>query len=109
MPFLTSGSLTHTPPPALPALSPFCPRPVNCAFLTTLGILEDSKLLSPTGSDILTTASSRYPPNSSDSTAVCLNIGLFRPNRAETLAMTSHAWCTVGVEQTFDWEKRMEE
>lgn len=45
MPFLTSGPLS----PALPALSPFWPRLISCAFLTTLGMLEGGKLLYPLG------------------------------------------------------------
>lgn len=41
----------------------------------------------PPGSHILTITSSRYSPNSSDSIAVCFNIGLLHPNGAETLAI----------------------
>lgn len=41
----------------------------------------------PPGSNILTITSSRYSPNSSDSIAVCFNIGLLCPNGAETLAI----------------------
>lgn len=82
-------------PAIFTAFSSSCPcLSISCDFLTTFfllwGCLQVVRCSTP-GSDILTIASSDYSPNSSDSITVCFNIGLLHPNRAGTLAVTSHA------------------